>query len=197
MTVNLAQDRTVAALMNSDFFMLPARMTLREASVRMRHRHAEDAVVVDATGAWVGVLPAAALAGVTGSNPSPRAALPRACSHQSRGHAPGGGDVVLCDLPAGACPLQQAQPGLSSLRCIEPHSVPCDWQVVEVEPLPEEEVARAMTTDGLTVPGSMGIAELQQAMTRANAARAIVLDDENRPIGFVTTSILAAALAQV
>ena len=60
---------------------------------------------------------------------------------------------------AGACPIQRGQKDRQHSRviCSEPHAVPVEWSVVEMEQLPGDPVQVYMTTDPVTVHCDVGI----------------------------------------
>jgi CBS domain-containing protein len=70
------------------------------------------------------------------------------------------------------------------------------WQLVEAEDLPEESVQDHMTSDPVMVPPSAAITELAQIMLDAHIHRVIVVDEEARPVGVVSTTDILAAVAQ-
>ena len=70
-----------------------------------------------------------------------------------------------------------------------------DWEVVEVEQLPEDEIGQFMTSDPVMVAPSTAIGKLAGQMVDAHIHRTIVVDRDNRPIGIVTSTDLLAALA--
>jgi CBS-domain-containing membrane protein len=84
------------------------------------------------------------------------------------------------------------------IRRRKPQSEECvcsDWQVVEVEHLPTDEVGVYMTPDPVTVRPGMGIRELARAMIDAHIHRVIVVDEEQRPVGVVSSTDVLAAVA--
>ena len=82
------------------------------------------------------------------------------------------------------------------LVCSQPHCVLVDWQIVEVEKLPSDEVRQFMTPDPVTVRPETSIRTLARMMIDAHIHRVIVVDNERRPIGIVSSTDLLAALAQ-
>ena len=63
--------------------------------------------------------------------------------------------MSLCLLPPGVCPVQvkqKEQGGDELVVCGQPHCVMVDWQVVDVEKLPADEVCRFMTPNPATAP---------------------------------------------
>jgi CBS-domain-containing membrane protein len=70
-----------------------------------------------------------------------------------------------------------------------------EWQVVDFEMLPTEEVREFMTADPVTVPPTASIGELAQRMLDAHIHRLIVVDPDRKPIGVVSTTDILAAVA--
>lgn len=72
-----------------------------------------------------------------------------------------------------------------------------DWQVVELESLPIDDVSRYMTTDVVTASPDTSIAEMSCAMLDAHIHRLLITDPWGRPVGIVSsTDILAAVAAE-
>lgn len=81
-------------------------------------------------------------------------------------------------------------------RTHEVENVCADWQMIDVEEVPAEEmVAAHMTADPVTVPPEMPIRELARRMLDAHIHRVVVVDAERRPVGLVSTTDILAALA--
>lgn len=111
---------------------------------------------------------------------------------------PDGGETVLCTLPPGGCPIQRQRTdaaGSEMVVCSEPHCVPVDWQVVEVEKLPLDAVHRFMTADPVTVTPDTPLGVLARQIIDAHIHRLIVVDDQRRPIGVISTTDIAAVVA--
>jgi CBS domain-containing protein len=74
---------------------------------------------------------------------------------------------------------------------------PCfaEWQVLDVEGLPREEVRSLMSRDVVTVPASSPIGELARLMLDAHIHRLFVVDSERRPVGVVTSTDIIGAVA--
>jgi CBS domain-containing membrane protein len=70
-----------------------------------------------------------------------------------------------------------------------------EWQVVEVENLPTDEVRCYMTPDPVTVRPSILITELARMMLDAHIHRLIVVDAQGRPVGVVSSTDVLAAVA--
>jgi CBS domain-containing protein len=193
---------TADDLMTRNLIRLPEEMPLREAARLLLHHQISGAPVVDAQGRCIGVLSAfdfLRLADKRCDVTKPTAPpLPITCSFQRKQRRPGGKEITLCTLPPGVCPIQvkQAGPeGKEQIVCSQPHCVLVDWQVVDVEQLPTDEVRRFMTPNPVMVRPGLSIRVLARRMIDAHVHRIIVVDEEQRPIGIVATTDLLAALA--
>ena len=69
------------------------------------------------------------------------------------------------------------------------------WQIADPEALPEQDVSRVMSSDPVTVAPHTPIAELARTMVAAHIHRVIVVDDQNRPIGVVSSTDILSAVA--
>jgi CBS-domain-containing membrane protein len=69
------------------------------------------------------------------------------------------------------------------------------WQVLDSAVLPEDEVSQYMTADPVTVFPNAPIAELARMMTDAHIHRIIVVDNEGRPVGIVSSTDILAVVA--
>ena len=69
------------------------------------------------------------------------------------------------------------------------------WQMIEEEDLPANLVRRYMTANPVTVPPDMPIGELTQKMVDAHIHRVIVVDNENKPLGVISSTDVLAAIA--
>jgi CBS-domain-containing membrane protein len=81
---------------------------------------------------------------------------------------------------------------------VQPRGSGCvcsDWQMVDTDFLPEEEVRTFMTADPVTVPPGLTITELARRMLDAHIHRLVVVDEGRRPVGIVSTTDILAAVA--
>jgi len=189
---------TAADVMNSNVISLPQHMPLRDAAKQLAAAGIHGAPVVDSDGRCVGVFSTSDLARWARNRASPPPLLPRTCQYQEKVREIDG-EVVLCLLGEGACPLQQRHhrtDGSTVTACAEPHCVPVDWQVVDTETLPKEDVQHYMTTCAVTASRRDPISSLARRMIDRAIRRIIVLDEQGRPIGIVSSSDLIAALAE-
>jgi CBS domain-containing protein len=78
-----------------------------------------------------------------------------------------------------------------------PHNGTCclPWQIINPEVLPADSVRRYMTADPVMASPGTGIRELARMMLDAHIHRVIVVDEESRPIGVVSSMDVLAALA--
>jgi len=182
--------------------LLAEHMPLRDAARLLLRNQVGGAPVVDVHGKCVGVLSAIDFLRLAEKrNDVTKAAapaLPVTCSFQTKHQMPDGSEVTLCNLPPGVCPIQRKQKGAEGgelLVCSQPHCVFADWQVVELENLPTDEVRLHMTPDPVTVKPTVSIRVLARLMIDAHIHRIVVVDDERKPIGIVSSTDLLAALA--
>ncbi len=70
-----------------------------------------------------------------------------------------------------------------------------EWQVLDVEALPHDEVCCYMSRDVVTVPPGVRIVGLARMMLDAHIHRIIVVDPQRRPLGIVSSTDILAALA--
>jgi CBS domain-containing protein len=70
-----------------------------------------------------------------------------------------------------------------------------EWQMVDLESLPVDNVRQFMTPGTVTVGLPARVGELARAMTRAGVHRVIVVNPADRPVGIVSATDLIAALA--
>lgn len=80
-------------------------------------------------------------------------------------------------------------------KCRVPASICSDWQMVDMEVLPREEVRRHMSADLVAVDPETPITELARRMVDAHIHRVIVVDGQHRPIGIVSSTDILAAVA--
>ena len=192
---------TAADLMSRKLVLLPEHMSLRDAARLLLRNQIGGAPVVDKAGRCVGVLTSIDFVRLAGKNGKARpGAHPRliSCPFWVTRTASDGTEVAVCTLPPGVCPIQSPQvdeKGQETIVCSMPHCVLTDWQIVDFEKLPETEVRHYMTANCVTVSPTMSIRRLARIMIDAHIHRAIVVDNERRPIGIVSTTDVLGALA--
>jgi CBS-domain-containing membrane protein len=86
------------------------------------------------------------------------------------------------------------EPAAAAPRVLS-HCVCSDWEVLEVESVPAEEVARFMTPDPVTAASTTGVRELARMMMDARVHRIIIVDEIGRPVGIVSSMDVLAAVA--
>ncbi len=92
--------------------------------------------------------------------------------------------------------LAERDPRVTPVVCGAPLCVCSDWQVLEIEELPLEEVRRHMTPDPVTERPGTSVGELARLMLDAHIHRVIVVDAKGRPVGVVSSTDLIAAVAR-
>jgi len=196
------QALTANDLMNPDVVILPEEMPLRDAAHLLLQNHIGGAPVVDAQGKCVGVFSAIDFLRLsemrTDTTRPTSPPLPLTCSFQARHKTYEGKEVTLCTLPPGVCPIQvklEGRWGEKLVVCSQPNCVLVDWQVVDVEKLPTDEVRRFMTPDPVIVHPATSIRVLARMMIDAHIHRVIVVDEGRKPIGVISSTDLLAALA--
>lgn len=79
----------------------------------------------------------------------------------------------------------------------EAHECFCaDWQMKETEDFPTDAVRHFMTHDTVTAGPDTPITELARMMVDAHIHRIIVVDEDNSPLGIVTSTDLLGAVAR-
>lgn len=193
---------TARDLMTGGLHVVPLSMSLRAVARLLLKDTTSMAAVTDDSGRCVGVLSAlncirfAVRCADFSEALGP--ALPITCSFQQKVHDHAGKARIACTLPPGVCPLQvkgDAPNGQNVLLCVDPHCVICDWQIVDVEKLPEDEVARHMNLEPVTVRADTGLSALARLMVDTQFHRLIVVDKENRPLGLVSSNDVLAEVA--
>jgi len=70
-----------------------------------------------------------------------------------------------------------------------------EWEVVNIDTLPRDEVRWYMTPDPVTVPPGTQVTRLARMMLDAHIHRIIIVDAAGRPIGVVSSTDILAAVA--
>jgi predicted transcriptional regulator len=190
---------TAADLQSAVAVLLPARMPLRDAAKELARAGVHGAPVVDETGRCIGVLSVSDLARWAVQRSGPTVTHPRSCSYQEIHRGARGEETVICSLPPGQCPFQTTKhlpDGQVLIACREPHSVCLEWQMVDVESLPVDDVQHSMTAEPLTVGPSTPICDIARLLVNSVVQRVIVVDADKRPVGVVSSTDLVAALAR-
>jgi CBS-domain-containing membrane protein len=81
------------------------------------------------------------------------------------------------------------------IGCVGHPDVCSEWQVIDVEVLPRDEVRFHMSIDVVTTSPATPITELARQMLNAHIHRIFVVDSYRRPIGVVSTTDIVAAVA--
>jgi CBS domain-containing protein len=196
------RELTASDLMTREVVRFTEEMPLREAASLLLKNQISGAPVVDGEGRCVGFLSAVdfvrwAVQRDRLTKPT-SAALPITCPFQLKHKVQDGHEATLCILPPGMCPVQVEQKGPDEeklLICSQPHCVLADWQVVDAERSPANEVRHLMTADPVTVGPETPIRILARFMIDAHVHRVVVVDEDRRPIGIVSSTDVLAAVA--
>jgi CBS domain-containing protein len=78
--------------------------------------------------------------------------------------------------------------------CLAADLLGLEWEVVELEEMPDDVVAARMTPDPVMVSPDAPLAAVARMMFEAHIHRLIVTDTDGRPAGVVTTTDILAAL---
>jgi CBS domain-containing protein len=190
---------TARDLMTRDVVTIPQEMAMRDAAQLLSRLQVSGTPVVDEGGRCVGILSATDFvqrAGRTDTAAPPPPALPLTCGFQEKHWDSAGKEVIGCKLPPGVCSIQrQGKTGEIRTICSEPHSVPTDWRVVNVERLPTDPVRRYMTTDLATAEPETLISDLARRMIDGHVHRLVVVDNQLRPVGIVSNTDILATVA--
>jgi CBS domain-containing protein len=194
---------TAGDLMSRDVLVLRQSMPLREAARLLLLHQIGGAPVVEPGGTCVGVLSTTDLLRWTHYPKDGDAARfglqPQTCLYQIKERGAHGEEKIRCTLPSGVCSVQRSDTGpLGEERvyCTEPHSVLADWQNVQVEELPTEDVGAFMTSDPVLVTPETPVTDLARHMIDAHIHRLIVVDHRRVPIGVVSSTDLLALIAR-
>jgi CBS domain-containing protein len=189
---------TAGDLMNPSVIRLPAEMPLRDAAHLLRCSQISGAPVVDRDGRCIGVLSAADFlrwaerqGRATENIPLP------ACPYLVKGRLLTGEEAMICTQAEGNCPLQVLRPttgGRHTAVCTKPAGMRGDGRQA-VDDLPGDAVRAYMTPEIVTTGPQTPLPSLAQTMIDAHIHRIIVVDDEQRPIGVVSSTDLLAAVA--
>jgi len=188
---------TAADLASERVITVESGMSLRAAARLLAEARVRGAPVVDTDGRCVGVVSVSDLARWAINRDAPPPAQPRACSYQDKIRRLGG-EVILCKLPPGSCPIQRPgtlADGTTVTECAEPHCIPIDWQIVELESVPEEDVRHYMTSGAVTVDADAKITDVARRLADNFIQRVVIVDRSHRPVGIVSSSDLIGALA--
>lgn len=189
---------TAGDLMTRNVVQLPEEMPLRDAARRLRQGQVSGAPVVDQRGRCIGVLSTADfLRWAEQERRSSKEVPIPACPYQVKGRLLTGEEAVICTLAEGLCPLQVMRSttgGRHTALCTLSSTGRSDRQQ-EFKDLPADAVSRYMTTDIVTTGPETPLPRLARMMIDAHIHRLIVVDEQQRPIGIVSSTDLLAAMA--
>ncbi|HEY7310920.1 MAG TPA: CBS domain-containing protein [Gemmataceae bacterium] len=102
--------------------------------------------------------------------------------------------VACCAANRTRCSMHRAEANRGP--CTFPDCVGSEWQMVNVGESGESLVRDHMTPDPATAPPETPIARLAQMMVDAQVHRLIIVDEQRRPLGIVSTTDIVAAVAR-
>jgi CBS domain-containing protein len=79
--------------------------------------------------------------------------------------------------------------------CASSACVCSEWQVMDLEEIPTDDVSMYMTPDPVMVAPAAPIVHLAQQMLDAHIHRVVVVDKQNRPVGVGSSMDILAAVA--
>jgi CBS domain-containing protein len=192
---------TAEDLMTREVLTLRQEMSIKEAALMLVEHRISGAPVVDDAGRCIGVFSTGDLLRSYSQDIHERSVPAErtvTCPFVKTFRDRTGQEVALCNLPLGVCSIQRPAKdpkGADRVICSQPHDVPVDFGVVEVEKLPENPVQQFMTPDPVTVPCDASIQTVARMMTDAHIHRVIVVREGNIPAGVISATDLLAALA--
>jgi len=193
--------QTADELMNDELLLLTEDMSLRDAARFLAQHAVSGAPVVNREGQLAGVLSSTDFVRVASqaSGEVKAAEAPLSCHYQRELNGEGK-KIIECTLPMGACGAQRMctdSAGIEHVMCLEPRCVFVDWQNVEVESLPADQVGRFMSRVVVTASVGTPVKELARRMVNAHVHRVIVVNHANEPVGIVTSTDILSAVARM
>jgi len=186
---------TAADVMTTNVVTVRQDLPAAEAVQILRSKSISGLPVVDDEERCVGVFSTADFSRLAESYAEPHAP-PVPCPFQQRHRRVDGSDVTICTLTPGMCLMQRTdeEAGTTRTVCCNPHEIVCDWTTLQPEITPADPVERWMTVDPITVPATADIHECAQRMLNAHIHRLIVVDEDHRVVGVISSTDLLTAL---
>jgi CBS domain-containing protein len=192
-------DLSARDLMSHNPIVLHQTTSVRDAARTLIQASITGAPVVNAEGRCVGVISATDFVRLTwpGKEESKKISSAGYCQFLFQAKQADGTVKSWCTLPAGACLLQGPMDQQESMpQCSLPRSVFMDGQIVDVEELPGTSIRSLMTADPVTVHEDVSVRTLARMMMEAHIHRIIVVDDNQHPVGIVSSTDILAAVAR-
>jgi CBS domain-containing protein len=192
-------DLTAGDLMSHNPIVLHQTTSVRDAARTLMQAYISGAPVVNEKGRCVGVISTTDFLRLTwpGKEEMKKPGAAGYCQFLFKAKQADGTDKTWCTLPAGACLLQGATDQHEGLaECSLLGSVFMDGQMVDVEELPGTSIRSLMTIDPVTAHADVSVRTLARMMMEAHIHRIIIVDEEQRPIGIVSSSDILAAIAR-
>jgi len=131
----------------------------------------------------------------------PRHLSLRAAAHLLSSHGITGAPVVnaqgKCIGVLSATDFMQWAEGRPKPRWSAHERACLDGEIMEAEPVPEDDVDAVMTPDPVMAEQNTSIIDLARMMLNAHIHRVIIVDAGSRPVGIVSSTDILAALAQI
>jgi CBS-domain-containing membrane protein len=105
------------------------------------------------------------------------------------------GDFIAC-CAANRTRCAQHRAEANCGPCTFPDCVGSEWQMVNVMESAEDMVRERMTPDPVMARPETPIVRLAQMMVDAHVHRLIIVDEQRRPLGIVSTTDIVAAVAR-
>ncbi|HEY7424635.1 MAG TPA: CBS domain-containing protein [Gemmataceae bacterium] len=102
--------------------------------------------------------------------------------------------VACCAANRTRCAKHRAEANCGP--CAFPDCVSSEWQIVNVAESVESLVCDHMTPDPATARPDTTITQLARTMMDAHVHRLIIVDDQRRPLGIVSSTDIVAAVAR-
>jgi CBS-domain-containing membrane protein len=91
--------------------------------------------------------------------------------------------------------VRWVEQGPGPVHATKGHCFCADWQVIDLEMLPKDEVRWYMSTDLVSAEPATSVTDLARRMLDAHIHRIVVLDASRKPIGVVSSTDILAAVA--
>ena len=187
---------TASQLMTQNVVTVSQHLPASEATELLLAKAISGVPVVNDQGRCIGIFSAADFARIVNALSEPHSA-PAACPFQVRHRRADGSEGTICTLPVGLCPLQRPEDddGRHSNLCGYPHEIVVEWQALQPPRSPTDPVEKWMTAPAITIRSTATIQECAAKMSNARIHRLIVVDEEDRVLGLISSLDLLKAVA--
>lgn len=180
---------TAGDLIDRNLVVIPRQTLMRAALHHIRQREAGEAAVVDESGRYIGMLsPADVFRWAAAGCPEAVVGPVLTCPYQVRGRLLSGQEGVICTLADGSCPYQAAKSTTAGR-----HTDVCERP--ETESPPFGVLKGYVTTDIIPVRPQLPLPELVRQIIDTRADRLVIVDESDRPVGFVSAAAVLNAIS--